>query len=63
MVPSKLISLYYGLLLGGSVKIHCLFPPYLPLSIFIPFISHVLVLALGLPTLGRVVPYLVGRRG
>jgi hypothetical protein len=59
--PSKLISLSDGLLLGGSLKSHRLtFPPYLPLSIFIPCISF---WALGLATLGRVAPYLVGRRG
>jgi hypothetical protein len=49
--------------MGGSVKSHRLFPPYLPFSIFIPFISPILVWALGLATVGRVVPYLVGRRG
>ena len=27
------------MLLGGSVKIHRIFPPYLSLSIFIPFVS------------------------
>jgi hypothetical protein len=61
--PSKLVSLYDGLLLGGSMKSHCPFPPYLPLSILIPSIPPILVWALGLATLGRVVPYLVGRRG
>jgi hypothetical protein len=45
------------------VKSHRSFPPYLPLSIFIPSISPILVWALGLATLARVVPYLVGRRG
>jgi hypothetical protein len=61
--PNKLVSLYDGLLLGGSVKIHRLFPPYLPLSILIPSIPPILVWELGLAMLGRVVPYLVGRRG
>jgi hypothetical protein len=37
------------------MKSHHLFPPYLPLSIFIPSISPILVSALGLATLGRVV--------
>jgi hypothetical protein len=61
--PSKLVSLWDGLLLGGSMKSHRPFPPYLPLYIFIPLISPTLVWALRLATLGRVVPYLVGRRG
>jgi hypothetical protein len=41
------------------MKSHHLFHPYLPLSIFIPFISPILVWALGFATLGRIVPYLV----
>jgi hypothetical protein len=45
------------------MKIHCSFPPYLPLSIFIPSISPILVWELGLDTLGRFIPYLKGRRG
>jgi hypothetical protein len=61
--PSKLNYLWDGLLLGEYMKIHRMFPPYLSLSIFIPFISPILVWEIGLATLGRVVPYLVGRRG
>ena len=37
--PSKLISLYDELLLGGSLKSHRPSLPYLPLSIFIHSIS------------------------
>ena len=46
--PSTLISIYDGLLLGGSVKIHHPLPPYLPLSIFIPLISPYLCLGIGI---------------
>jgi hypothetical protein len=37
--PSKLVSLQDGLLLGGYLKSHRPFPPYLPLSILIPSTS------------------------
>jgi hypothetical protein len=62
--PSKLVSIGFELPLGGFLKIHRMFPSYIPLSIlFLAHPSRYIGLGIGLAIHLGVVHYLVGRVG
>jgi hypothetical protein len=62
--PRKLMSIGFDLPLGGFMKIHHFFLPYIPFSILFPtHPSHYIGLGIGLANHFGVVPYLVGRIG
>jgi len=62
--PSKILSIGFELPLGGFMKIHRLFPSYIPFfTLFPAHPSHYTGPGIGLANHLGVVPYLVGRIG